>query len=216
MSDDKLDGLLESFNTTTGSLDDDLLGMASSKPKRERKTTSIDSEKAEEMLKKLHNGGARQAILKDRKIDVAKDIEFVNLKTEPEDDNIEIDIEKMSRREKKAYFRVMDAHEFDIEDLLGYPGDFRKIKLDKKFRKKFKIYRCKKVRRVFKNPVEFADFFLEYHHQEKLAEILLNDKKFYAFLRAHSGGDVEYRLQYKKFIQLVSTIFKEVDYSGEL
>ncbi len=216
MSDEKLDGLLDSLNTTAGSLDDDLLGMSKNKPKRERKKASIKPDEVDEMIENLNSGGPRKAILKDRKIDVAKDIELVNLKSVQEEDIPEIDIDMMSRKEKKAYFKVMDAHEFDIEDLLGYPGDFRKIKLDKKFRRKFKVYRCKKVRRVFRNPDEFADFFLEYHNQEKLAEMLLNDKKFYAFLRAHSGGDVDYRLQYKRFIQLVSTIFKEVDFSGEL
>ncbi len=216
MKDDKIDGLLDSLNTGAGSLDDDLLKMASNKPKRERKDINFDVDRAQEMLDNLNKGGQRQAILKDKRINVARGVGSSDLGYKRDDDNIEIDIDKMTKKEKKAYFRVMDAHEFDIEDLLGYPGDFRKIKFDKKFKKKFRVYRCKKVRRVFVNPNEFADFFLEYHNQDKLAEFLLSDKKFYAFLRAHSGGDVEYRLQYKRFIQLVSTIFKEVDFSGEL
>ncbi len=216
MGKDNLDGLLDSFNTSTGSLDDDLQGITNNKSKQTRNKSSIDNDKVAEMLRILNSGGPRQTILKDREINVAKDVNSVNLKSEEEDSIPEIDFDEMTRKEKKQYFRIMEAHEFDIEDVLGYPGDFRKEKLDKKFRKKFKIYKCASPRRVFRNPEEFADFFLEYHNQEKLAEKLLSDKKFYAFLRAHSSGDVEYRLQYKRFIQLVSTIFKEVDFSGEL
>ncbi len=215
MNDDKLDGLLDSFNTSAGLLDEELEVISKNKRNKNKKKSNYDFQepsKEQDVAKSrlTNNTGINN------KAGISWDTYNAQYKANTEAEGIELDYSKMSRKEKKEHFRIMEAHEFDIEDLLGYPGDFRKEKLDKKFRKKFKIYRCKKPKKVFKNPSEFADFFLEYHNQDKLAAILLNDKSFYAFLRAHSDDDVAYRLQYKKFIQLVSTIFKEVDFSGEL
>ncbi len=216
MGKDNLDGLLDSFNTSAGSLADDLEGLGSKKPNKKKRKINLDDFKTEDVVESLTKSEPRKVILKDRKIDVTAGVDTLNIKKPANDDDYEFkDIDKMTRKEKREYFRIMEAHEFDIEDVLGYPGDFRKQKLDKKFRKKFQVYQCKKPKRVFKTPEQFISFFLEYHHQEKLAAKLINDKKFYAFLRAHSAGDVEYKLRYKKFIQQVSTIFKEVDFSGE-